>query len=152
MTGVQTWLFRSERSWQSDLSYIARPSISDHPQNNDFRDWTALIQICRDAWLSAATHAPALAMSELARWNLIKYPLFKRLVFHAATVSPLVNLTEGLGFLLQENAWWLWSPETQRESLCLLIHLADRLDGSQRAILCTVILEGPPRTDRKSVV
>jgi len=135
-----------EASWQSDLSYIARPSISDHPQNNNFRDWTVLIQICRDAWLSAATHAPALARSELVRWNLIKYPLFKRLVFHAATESPLVNLTEGLEFLLQENAWWLWSPETQRESLRLLIHLTDRLDGSQRGELCIVILEGPPRT------
>jgi hypothetical protein len=132
-------------SWQSDLSYIARPSISDHPQNNDFRDWTALIQLCRDSWLSTATAAPALAESELERWNLIKYPLFKRLVFHVATESPLINNTQGLKYLLQDSAWWLWSPETQRESLCLLIHLADRLDGSQRSELCTAILEGPPR-------
>lgn len=134
-----------EVSWQSDLSYIARPSISDHPQNNNFHDWTALIQVCRDAWLSTATHAPALANSELERWNLIKYPLFKRLVFHVATESSLINHTQGLKFLLQDNAWWLWSPETQRESLRLLIHVADRLDGAQRCELCTVILEEPPR-------
>lgn len=135
-----------EVSWQSDLSYIARPSISDHPQNNNFRDWTALIQICRDAWLCTATAAPVLAESELERWNLIKYPLFKRLVFHGATESPLINHTQGLKFLLQDHAWWLWSPETQRESLRLLIHLADRLDGSQRSELCNVILAGPPRS------
>lgn len=132
-------------SSQSDFSYIARPSISDHPQNQNFDDWTALIQLCRDAWLATATHAPALAESELERWNLNKYPLFKRLVFHAATESPLINHTQGLKFLLQDNAYWLWSPETQRESLCLLMHLAGRLDCSQRNELCNVILAGPPR-------
>lgn len=132
-------------SSQSDFSYITRPSISDHPQNHNFDDWTALIQLCRDAWLATATHAPALAESELERWNLIKYPLFKRLVFYAATESPLINCTQGLKFLLQDNAWWLWSPETQRESLRLLMHLAGRLDCSQRDALCNVILAGPPR-------
>lgn len=132
-------------SSQSDFSYIARPSISDHPQNQNFDDWTALIQLCRDAWLATATHAPALAESELERWNLIKYPLFKRLVFYAATESPLINHTQGLKFLLQDNAYWLWSPETQRESLRLLMHLLGRLDSSQRNELCNVILAGPPR-------
>ena len=139
-----------EVSWQSDRSYIVRPSIADHPQNNNFRDWTALIQICRDAWLSTATYAPALASSELERWNLIKYPLFKRLVFHVATESPLINHTQGLKFLLQDNAWWLWSPETQRESLCLLTHVADRLDDSQRGELCTVLLDDLPPLNQAS--
>lgn len=135
-----------DASWQSDLSYIARPSISDHPQNNNFHDWTALINICRDAWLSTSTGAPTLAESELERWNLIKYPLFKRLIFHVATESPLINHTQGLKFLLQDNAQWLWSPETQRESLRLLIHLVARFDVSQRSELCNVILAGPPRS------
>ncbi|MGE3488292.1 MAG: hypothetical protein AB7L09_26575 [Nitrospira sp.] len=132
-------------SSQSDFSYIARPSISDHPQNQNFDDWTALIQLCRDAWLATATHAPALAESELEKWNLIKYPLFKRLVFHAATESPLINHTQGLKFLLQDNAFWLWSPETERESLRLLMHLAGQLNCSQRNELCKIILAGPPR-------
>src|SRR5574340_487435 len=134
-----------EASWQSDLSYIARPSIPDHPQNHDFHDWTALIQMCRDAWLSTSTGAPLLAESELERWSLIKYPLFKRLVFHVARESPLINHTRGLKFLLQDNAYWLWSPETQRECLCLLEHLACRLDSLQRNELCKAILTGPPR-------
>lgn len=132
-------------SSESDFSYIARPSISDHPQNQNFDDWTALIQLCRDAWLATATHAPTLAESELARWNLIKYPLFKRLVFHAATESPLINHTQGLKFLLQDNAYWLWSLETQRESLRLLMHLVGRLNTPQRSRLCNVIMAGPPR-------
>ena len=132
-------------SSESDFSYIARPSISDHPQNQNFDDWTALIQLCRDAWLATTTHAPALAESELARWNLIKYPLFKRLVFHAATESPLINHAQGLNFLLHDNAYWLWSVETQRESLRLLVHLVGRLNTPERIKLCNVIMTGPPR-------
>ena len=30
--------------------YMHQPSISEHPQNRDFHDWTALIDLTRDAW------------------------------------------------------------------------------------------------------
>ena len=30
---------------RSDLSYMHQPSISEHPQNRDFHDWTALIDL-----------------------------------------------------------------------------------------------------------
>jgi hypothetical protein len=34
-----------------DLSYLRHPSIIDHPQNQHFKDWTILVDLCRDAWL-----------------------------------------------------------------------------------------------------
>jgi hypothetical protein len=33
---------------RSDHSYIHQPSISEHPQNKDFHDWTALIDLTRE--------------------------------------------------------------------------------------------------------
>ncbi len=42
---------------RSDLSYMHQPSISEHPQNRDFHDWTALIDLTRDAWLATAAQS-----------------------------------------------------------------------------------------------
>lgn len=131
---------------KSDFSYIDRPSITDHEQNNDFHEWTCLIDLCRDAWLCAAAEAPSLAKSELDRWRFIKYPIFRRLEFFAASESSLVHPPEGFALLLQDNAWWLWSTETQREAFRLLISLSSKLDDGQRTTLCNTILAGPPRT------
>ncbi|MEO8325289.1 MAG: SIR2 family protein [Nitrospirota bacterium] len=130
---------------KSDLSYIHRPSIIDHRQNNEFREWTCLISLCRDAWLSAATQNPTLAKSEFERWRLIKYPLFKRLVLFAATESTLFDDKEALEILLMENAWWLWSPETRRESYQLLLRLSRDLDPIQKDRLFSRVMDGPPR-------
>lgn len=131
---------------KSDFSYIHRPSVTDHGQNNDFHEWTCLIDLCRDAWLCAAAETPSLAKSELERWRFIKYPIFRRLEFFAVSESSLVHPSEGLALLLQDNAWWLWSTETQRESFRLLISLSTKLDDRQRTTLCNAILAGPPRT------
>lgn len=46
---------------KSDLSYMHQPSISEHPQNRDFHDWTALIDLTRDAWLATVAQSPARA-------------------------------------------------------------------------------------------
>ena len=43
---------------KSDLSYFYQPSISHHPQNKDFYDWTVLIELTRDAWLAQSKVAP----------------------------------------------------------------------------------------------
>jgi hypothetical protein len=129
-------------SERSDFSYLYRPSIGDHPQNRDFREWTSLIELCRDAWLLAADREPRLARAEFKRWKLIKYPLFRRLVFFAAANSPLISPSEALAFLLEDDAWWLWSVETQREAFRLLVWLAPKLDEGQRTELCNAVLTG----------
>lgn len=130
---------------KSDLSYIHRPSIIDHQQNNEFREWTCLISLCRDAWLYAAIQNPSLAKSEFERWKHIRYPLFKRLLLFAAAESKLFDDEEALQILLMENAWWLWSQETRRESYRLLLRLSRDLDPISKDRLFLSIMNGPPR-------
>ena len=46
----------------SDLSYSDQPSIGEHQQNKDFQDWTALIDLTRDAWLAMYRTNPTKAV------------------------------------------------------------------------------------------
>lgn len=66
---------------RSDLSYMHQPSISEHPQNRDFRDWTALVELTRDAWLATAIQSPERAALVAEAWWHTPYPLFRRLAF-----------------------------------------------------------------------
>lgn len=50
-----------------------------------------------------------------------------------------------LDWLLADDHWWLWSVETQREVMRLLVALSPRLDESMRRELENAILAGPPR-------
>ena len=122
---------------KSDLSYVSQPSIGEHAQNSSFRDWTALIELNRDAW-----RATAVASSEKARlaaeaWSQFPYPLFRRLAFFAAAQDGIVPRSQGLG--------WLWSVETQRETMRLLVAIGPQLDEDELARLERAILAGPPR-------
>jgi hypothetical protein len=130
---------------RSDLSYIALPSISEHEQNRGFDDWTLLAELIRDAWMVTARRSPELARAEVARWLSIKYPIFRRLVLYAATDLSTFTPQESLGFLLRD-AWWLWSPETQREAIRLVVTLAPVLDAAAAVQLEQEILKGPDRS------
>ena len=128
-----------------DMSYMHQPSISEHPQNRDFHDWTALIDLARDAWLATAEKSPERARLEAERWLTIPYPLFRRLAFFAATGTRLITPQKALGWLLADEHWWLWSVETEREALRLLVALAPQLDAQDREVLEQAVLHGPPR-------
>lgn len=131
---------------RSDLSYIYQPSISEHPQNKDFRDWTALIDLNRDAWLAMATQSPERAAAVAEGWWHTPYPLFRRLAFFAAAQNNVIPPHRALNWLLADQEWWLWSIETQRESIRLLLALAPQLDIPMLGELERAILSGPPRT------
>ena len=130
---------------QADSSYSDRPSITDHPQNTEFRGWTILVTLARDAWAAAVELSPKVGRREYERWTEIDYPLFKRLAMYAATSHAIVTPEESLSFLLKDDAWWLWSIESQREMFRLLASLASRLDADNSNPLYTAILAGPPR-------
>ena len=130
---------------KSDLSYSSQPSISEHPQNPDFRDWTALVDLNRDAWLATAAESPERARLAAEAWSQIPYPLFHRLAFFAAVLDEIIPCSLGLGWLLADKHWWLWSIETQRETIRLLVALAPQLDEEELERLERAILEGPPR-------
>jgi SIR2-like domain len=130
---------------RADMSYIARPSISEHEQNRDFHDWTFLIVLLRDAWLAALESSPDVAKAEVRRWLNIPYPVFRRLVFFAATQNQAFPVRECLNWLLADEQWWLWSVETEREAIRLLVWLADKLDAAESDRLQQAVLNGPPR-------
>jgi hypothetical protein len=129
---------------RSDLSYMHQPSISEHPQNQDYRDWTALIELTRNAWLALAAQSPEQAALAAESWRHIPYPLFKRLAFFAAAQDGVIPPRRALDWLLADECWWLWSVETMREAVRLLVALAPRLDESMRGKLWNAILAGPP--------
>lgn len=130
---------------RSDLSYIHQPSISEHPQNRDFHDWTALIDLTRDAWLATAAQSPARATLMAQAWWHTPYPLFRRLAFFAAAQGDVIPKRQALDWLLADDHWWLWSVETEREAMRLLVALAPRLDAVMLRELEQAVLAGPPR-------
>lgn len=130
---------------RSDLSYIHQPSISQHPQNHGSYDWTVLIELTRDAWLATVQQSPEQAALVAEPWRHIPYPLFKRLAFFAAAQDGVIPPRRALDWLLADDRWWLWSVETQRETMRLLVSLAPRLDEPMRRVLVDAILAGPPR-------
>ena len=130
---------------KSDLSYLHQPSIREHEQNRGFPDWTALIELTRDAWLATVQINPAQARHVAEGWWHVPYPLFRRLAFFAATQSDVIPPPHALSWLLAEDHWWLWSVETQREVIRLLVALMPKLDAPGMIKMEQAILQGPPR-------
>lgn len=130
---------------QNDHSYVHQPSISDHSQNKDFYEWTALIELTRDAWLATAEKLPERARIAADLWAHGPYPVFRRLALFAAAQGRVVPLRQALDWLLADGRRWLWSKETRRETMRLLVFLAPQLDASLLAELEQAILAGPPR-------
>ena len=130
---------------RSDQSYSSQPSISEHPQNHGFRDWTALIELARDAWVATCAQSPEVARTAAEAWWQIPYPVFRRLAFFAAAQDEIIPRRQALGWLLSDQCWWLWTPETLRESMRLLVSLAPRLDAAELDLVEKAILAGAPR-------
>ncbi len=130
---------------QSDFSYVDQPSISEHAQNSALRDWTALIELNRDAWRAMAAESPDRARLTAQTWSQLPYPVFRRLAFFAAAQGDVIPTGKGLDWLLADDGWWLWSIETQRETMRLLVALAPRINEQELPRLEHAILNGPPR-------
>ncbi|MBC7160575.1 MAG: SIR2 family protein [Immundisolibacter sp.] len=130
---------------RSDLSYIRQPSIREHPQNRGFHGWTALIDLSRDAWLATVAQSPARAALVAQSWWHTPYPLFRRLAFFAAAQDNVIPRRQALDWLLADEHWWLWSVETEREAMRLLVALAPHLNGVMLRKLEQAVLAGPPR-------
>ncbi len=130
---------------REDQSFVHQPSITEHPQNRSFQDWTVLIELNRDAWLATVQIAPERARRVARFWSDSPYPVFRRLAFFAATQDSVILPRLGLNWLLADDRWWLWSTETQRETLRLLVALSPKLDAEPLDELERAVLAGPPR-------
>jgi hypothetical protein len=130
---------------RDDRSRWDLPSISPHWQNRGFRDWVALIELLRDAWLAIRQSDSERAPRTALMWFDVPYPTFKRLALFAASQDDSIDSAQWVGWLLLDDAWWLWSVNTQRETMRLLVEQGSKLSLSARAKLEAGILIGPPR-------
>ena len=128
-----------------DRAHWDMPSISPHTQNRGFRDWVALIELLRDAWLGIYQTNPARAARIAQDWFLQPYPTFKRLALFSATHEGVVPDGKWVNWLLADDGWWLWSVDTMRETMRLLVQQGPSLPADARARLEIGILAGPPR-------
>lgn len=134
-----------EANSKSDMSYIHQPSIEEHAQNNQYEQWTVLIELLRDAWIYTSkidAHAAARMVDEW--WNT-PYPLFKRLALFACKHTNIIPPETIVEWLLVDEAYWLWSIETQREAMRLLDSFGASLPHSLCRRLEDAILIGPSR-------
>ncbi len=134
-----------EADERSDRSHWDLPSISPHWQNRGFRDWVALIELLRDAWLATRESIPSAQRRIAQAWFAVPYPTFKRLALFAASHDGCIAPDQWVDWLVADDAWWLWSVDTQRETMRLLVLQGAQLSPEARTRLEAAILAGPPR-------
>lgn len=139
------WGLLGQADDKNDLSNLYLASIQPHSQNKGYHNWCFLIELCRDLWEAAYHVNIPLALAILELWKEIPYPVFKRLVFHAYSVSEVATTSEQLDYLLSENAYWFWSVTTAREKFRLLSVLCPKLGHDELSKLEQAILKGAPR-------
>lgn len=130
---------------RSDRSYWDLPSIIPHRQNRGFREWVSLIELVRDSWLAVRKTDALRALRIAQGWFEIPYPTFKRLAFYAGGQGGCIAPEQWTEWLLADEAWWLWAPETQREVLRLLVLQGQLLTHPAQGRLEEAIMVGPPR-------
>lgn len=135
----------SEADDREDRSHWDLPSISPHWQNRGFRDWVTLIELLRDAWLATHDRDPKRARRIALGWFEMPYPTFKRLALFAANQDDGIDSAQWVEWLVSDDTWWLWSVDTRRETMRLLVQQGMKLSPSVLTTLETAILAGPPR-------
>jgi hypothetical protein len=130
---------------RTDLGCWDMPSISPHWQNRGFHEWVTLIVLLRDAWEATRKDNPNKAHLVARDWFMLPYPTFKRLALYAAAQGAITSDGEWVDWLASDDDWWVWSVETQRECMRLLVLQGANLTSAKLVLLETKILAGPPR-------
>lgn len=128
-----------------DYSHWALPSIFPHPQNREGRDWVILIELVRDAWLALLKEDFLYAKRIALEWFDSQYVTFKRLALFSASIDGFIPPEKWVGWLLSDSAHYLWSVETKRETMRLLVLQGNKLTGKVQKRLEKEILDGPNR-------
>ena len=75
-------------------------------------------------------------------WFEFPYPTFKRLALFAASQNGCIAPDEWVEWLMEDDSWCLWSVETEREMMRLLVSQARMLSPEARDNLEMAILRG----------
>lgn len=128
-----------------DRSHRDLPSIAPHWQNETHRDWAVLIELVRDAWL-AVREVDAIRAARVAEgWFAMPHTALKRLALFAASYDGCTVPDRWAEWLAADNGRCLWSEDTRREAMRLLVLQGLHLTPQSRDRLEAAILSGPPR-------
>ena len=127
-----------------DLSNWGLPSISPHWQNRSHHEWTVLIELVRDSWLALLNEDSDKAKQVAVNWFELPYAVFKRLALFSACKCEKIESFMWVNWLVVDDGWWLWSTETQRETMRLLVLKGKQLSNTAKLKLEEAILTGPP--------
>lgn len=130
-----------------DPSYIDIPSISEHSQNRGYDDFSVLIELLRDSWLSVYKNDCAHARHTAKRWFYLPYATFKRFALFAASHDNCISSSIWGQWLLMDDSKWLWDLSTMRETLRLLASQGNSLSRVLQRKIERAVLAGPPKID-----
>ncbi len=124
-------------------SYLYRPSIAPHEQNNDFDNWTRLIDLVQYSYLALVPDESRRARNLLLRWADSDEPLFRRLALHALTENPRADIRLARKLLLGGRNPGLWDFDMRRETMRFLRLAGKRLPRDLRSDIIDAIHAGP---------
>lgn len=130
---------------RNDPAHWDMPSISQHWQNRGFREWVLLVELLRDSWIATCEIDVQTAASFARNWYGNPFPTFLRLALFAATHDGIDSKGEWVDRIVADDGWWLWSVQTQREVLRLLVTRGVKVPAQKKRRLEKAILLGPPR-------
>ncbi|MFP3983861.1 MAG: hypothetical protein ACLFV2_09255 [Desulfurivibrionaceae bacterium] len=145
LKALQFWEFAGLGDKKSDPGQGEMPSILPHSQNEPYRIWGILLEICRDLWETTWENDREKAYSILDIWRSLQYPTFRRLILYAMTVKDVADPEKIIDYVLEDNGWWLWAIPTQREIFRILAKVWPELNDTNADLLIKSILQGPPR-------
>lgn len=131
-------LLTGEADHDNDSSYIFFPSIAPHPQHQFLPLWTQIIELLRDYWEKIKEQNPKEAYNIALNWRLLKFPLFRRLLFYTMSFPNLFKLEEIVEALTEERGKWLSNLDVQNERLLLLDSIASQL--KENSPLCEFLI------------
>ena len=124
-----------------DYSFSYKPSISKHEQNKYAQPWSILIDLVRDAWLAEAEASTERARMIAQSWTQIKFPIFKRLAFFAATHDKVVAPALAVSWLQLDSGKWILSPQVRREVVRLVASISNSFDTKAISSLANTVVK-----------
>ena len=124
-------------------SYLYRPSVVVHDQNQEHDDWTHLIDLVRDGYFALVATDRARGDNLLRRWVLSRRSLFNRLALHALTEDSSSDIRLARRLLIAGRAPGVWKLDLRREVLRFFRLAGSRLPRSLRAEIVRAIHAGP---------